>query len=141
MAFNILIVDDSSPMRAVIKKTIKASGFKTGEIHDASDGQAALDILKDKWVDLVLTDYNMPNMDGLQFLSKIKKDEALRDIPVVFITTEGSIPRVKEFMDKGAVGYIQKPFSPEDIKQKLNKYLGEENGQEFSDSSNENLDF
>lgn len=141
MAYNILVVDDSSPMRAVIKKTIKASGFKFGEFYDASDGNMALDILRDNWIDLVLTDYNMPNMNGLVLITEIKNDEALKDIPVVFITTEGSVPRVEEFKEKGAAGYIQKPFTPEDIKLKLNKFMGEENGQEFSDNSNEKLDF
>ena len=128
MSYNILVVDDSSPMRAVIKKTIKASGFKTGEFYDAPDGKAALDILKDNWVDLVLTDYNMPNMDGLQLISELKKDETFKDIPVVFITTEGSTRRVQEFMEKGAAGYIQKPFTPEEIRQKLNNFMGEEDG-------------
>ncbi|MGD9157448.1 MAG: response regulator [Desulfobacteraceae bacterium] len=141
MAYNILIVDDSSPMRSVIKKTIKASGFKSGIFHDASDGRMALEVLKENWIDLVLTDYNMPNMDGLQLIGEIKDDETLKDIPVVFVTTEGSTTRVKEFLEKGAAGYIQKPFTPEEIRQKLNNFLGEEDGQEFSNDSNEELDF
>lgn len=141
MAYNILVVDDSLPMRAVIKKTIKASGFKSGEFYDASDGKIALEILRDNWIDLVLTDYNMPNMDGLQLITEIKKDESLKDIPVVFITTEGSAKRVEEFMEKGAAGYIQKPFTPEDVRQKLNNFIGEEDGQELSDESDEELDF
>lgn len=141
MAYNILVVDDSPPMRVVIKRTIKASGFKSGIFHDASDGKAALEVLKANWIDLVLTDYNMPNMDGLQLISEMKDDETLKDIPVVFITTEGSATRVNEFLEKGAAGYIQKPFSPEEIRQKLNKFLGEEDGQEFSDDSDEELDF
>lgn len=73
MAFNVLIVDDSSSMRAVIKKTIKVSGFNAGEYFEAGDGREALEILSNKWVDLVLSDINMPNMNGLELIAEMKK--------------------------------------------------------------------
>jgi two-component system chemotaxis response regulator CheY len=142
MAFNILIVDDSAPMRSVIKKTVKLSGFKLGEIHEASNGIEALEVLKTEWLDLILTDYNMPEMDGLELIEALKKDELLHSIPVVVVTTEGSQEKIAEFLEKGAVNHIQKPFTPEEIKQKLNALLGErEDGEEELDDSDEGLDF
>ena len=142
MAYNILVVDDSTPMRSVIKKTLKASGFKVGEFFDAANGREALDILRDEWLDLVLTDYNMPDMDGLELINAMKSDEILKAIPVVVVTTEGSQQRVAQFMEKGAAGYIRKPFTPEEIRQQLNQIMGEnENGKESFDSSDEELDF
>jgi two-component system chemotaxis response regulator CheY len=144
MAYNVLIVDDSTPMRAVIKKVIKASGFNLGDIFEASNGREALDLLEREWLDLVLTDYNMPEMDGLKLLDAMKRNESLMSIPVVMITTEGSKQRVEEFLDKGAVAYIKKPFSPEEIKQKLNRIMGEtsdEDEQGSPDVGDEELDF
>ena len=90
MGFNVLIVDDSSSMRAVIKKTIRVSGFNVSEYWEAADGIEALNILRNEWVDLVLSDINMPHMNGVQLISEMKKDEILKSIPVVMVTTEGS---------------------------------------------------
>jgi len=98
MAYNILIVDDSTPMRAVIKKVVKASGFNVGQFFEAANGIEALKILNQEWLDLVLTDYNMPDMNGLGLVEEMKKDEELKSVPVVMITTEGSRERVEEFM-------------------------------------------
>ncbi len=142
MSYNILIVDDSLPMRAVIKKSIKLSGFNAGQLLDASNGKEALDILRNSWCDLVVTDYNMPGMNGMELLMEIKNDETLGSIPVVMVTTEGSALRIKEFMEAGAAGYIKKPFTPEQIKQQLNNILGEpENGEENADNGDEEFDF
>ena len=142
MSYNILIVDDSLPMRAVIKKSIKISGFNAGQFLDASNGKEALDILGDNWCDLVVTDYNMPGMNGMELLMEMKKDETLGSIPVVMVTTEGSARRVEEFMEAGAAGYIKKPFTPDQIRQQLNNILGEpENGEENADNGNEEFDF
>lgn len=142
MAYNVLVVDDSLPMRAVIAKTVKASGFKVGRIFDASNGREALRILKEEWLDLVLTDYNMPDMDGLELIQEMKKDEALEAIPVVVVTTEGSRQRVKEFIEMGAADYVKKPFTPEEIRQKLNRIMGEsEDAEGEADIGDEDLDF
>jgi two-component system chemotaxis response regulator CheY len=142
MAYNVLIVDDSLPMRAVIKKTVTASGFNVGNFFDAGNGKEALSILKQEWLDLVLTDYNMPDMNGLELISLMKADEILKTIPVVVISTEGSQQRVKEFMDKGAADYIKKPFTPEEIRNKLSRIMGEtEYGEGSAPVGNETLDF
>ena len=126
MAFNVLIVDDSSSMRAVIKRTIKLSGFDVGEYFEAGDGREALDLLSNKWVDLVLSDINMPNMSGLELVAEMKKSELLSSIPVIMVTTEGSEKKIQESIKLGASKYIRKPFFPEDIKKALRSLIGEE---------------
>jgi two-component system chemotaxis response regulator CheY len=126
MAFNVLIVDDSSTMRAVIKKTIKVSGFNVGQFLEAGDGEQALDVLKDEWVDLVLSDINMPNMNGLELIGRMHADEIMRTIPVVMVTTEAGDDKVRQSKALGAVGYIKKPFQPQDIKNTLCRIMGEE---------------
>jgi len=141
MAFNVLIVDDSSSMRAIVKKIIKVSGFNVGEFLDASDGKEALKVLADEWVDIVLTDINMPNVNGMELMAEMKKDELLRSIPVVMITTEGSEKKMQEAMDLGASGYVKKPFLPEDIKKTLSSIMGEEDGQRDNDGDDETGDF
>ncbi len=142
MAFNVLIVDDSAPMRSVIKKTLKMSGFNLGELFEASNGIEALEVLRDNWLDLVLTDYNMPEMDGLQLIEEMKKDDLLSAIPIVVITTEGSKEKIRTFLEKGASDCIQKPFTPEVIKKRLNHILGEpEDECAAIDECDEGLDF
>jgi two-component system chemotaxis response regulator CheY len=142
MAYNILVVDDSLPMRAVIKKVIKASGFNIGELLEASDGKEALKVMEKEWLDLVITDYNMSEMNGLELLNAMRHCDTLTDIPVVMVTTEGSEQRVKQFLNQGVAAYIKKPFTPEQIKSCLNRILGEpEHGQINSDTSDEGLDF
>jgi len=142
MAYNILIVDDSFPMRAVIKKVIRASGFNIGELLEAGNGKEALEVMNRQWLDLVLTDYNMPDMNGLELLTTMKGNETLTDIPVVMVTTEGSTQRVEQFRSQGAVAYIKKPFTPEQIKSCLNGILGEPEHEQVSvDPSDEGLDF
>lgn len=142
MAFNVLIVDDSSSMRAVIKKVIKASGFNVGNYFEAEDGIEGLKILENDWIDLVLSDINMPNMDGMLFLSEMKKNELFSSIPVVMITTEGSEAKIQEAIRLGSSGYIKKPFSPVDIKNILSRLMGEEvSDVRGNDDSDETGDF
>ena len=144
MAYTILIVDDSSPMRAVIKKVIRASGFNIGKLLEASNGKEALEVMNRQWLDLVLTDYNMSDMNGLELLTTMKDNETLADIPVAMVTTEGSTRRAEQFLSQGAVAYIKKPFTPEQIKSCLNEIIGEpehEHGQTSGNPSDEGLDF
>ncbi len=141
MAFTILVVDDSLPMRKVIRKTIMASGFAMADYDEAADGAEALGILREKWIDIVLTDYNMPGMNGLELVNQMKGDELLRSIPVVVITTEGSKVRIDEFREKGVAGYIKKPFTPEEIRAKLYEILGEPHDDEGYESSDDGIDF
>ena len=116
MAFNILVVDDSGTMRQVIKKIVGMSGVPVGEFLEAENGKEALKILEDAWVDVVLSDINMPEMDGMQFLKEVKSHEIYKTIPVIFITTEASEARMEEARKLGVSGYVKKPFQPETIK-------------------------
>ena len=142
MAYNILIVDDSSPMRKIIKKIVMASHFNVGEYYEAADGVEALKILETQWLDIVITDFNMPNMNGLELVKEIRNRDTMSSIPVVMVTTEGSDKRVKEFMEQGVNDYIKKPFTPEEIKSKLMLVMGEkyeESGE--STEGDDGLDF
>ncbi len=141
MSYSILVVDDSLPMRSVIKRTLKAAGYGTAEVLEAGDGQQAIDLMKNAWVDIVITDYNMPVMNGLEFIKAVKKDDVSKDIPVVVISTEGNESKIKEFMDCGAAGYISKPFTPEAIRDLMITILGEADYEEDFDDSDDDFDF
>ncbi len=121
MAYNVLIVDDSRTMRRVIQKCITLSGFAIGKFWEAGDGKEALAILQAQEVDLILSDLNMPEMNGIEMLKELKKDEKLCQIPVLFITTLGQEKVVQEAFDLGIKEYIQKPFRPETIRDILNR--------------------
>ncbi len=124
MSLNVLIVDDSSVMRSVVKKVLNLSGFELGELYEAGDGQEALDHLDEHWIDVVLTDINMPVMDGFELLKRIKGDDSLKNIPVVIISTEVRDKKIEEILSLGAAGYITKPFKPEDIRDIFTNSLG-----------------
>jgi len=141
MSYSILIVDDSLPMRSVIKRTLKAAGYGSAELLEAANGQEALDLMKNSWVDIVITDYNMPVMNGLDFIKAIKSNDLSKDIPVIVISTEGNESKIKEFMACGAAGYITKPFAAEAIRDLMVNILGEVNYEEDFDDSSEDLDF
>ncbi len=141
MAYTVLVVDDSSSIRAIIKKIIKVSGFDVAGFLDASDGQEALAVMEANRVDLVLTDINMPNMNGLELITRIKENDHLASIPVVVVSTEGSEKKMAEAVSLGAVGYVKKPFVPEEIKQTLNKILEVGSGDAGFDDDDEDLDF
>ena len=142
MVYNVLVVDDSPSMRSVIKKTILASGIDVDEFYEAADGVEALAALRKHRLDIILTDFNMPHMDGMELLQIIKRDDQLKNIPVVVTSVEGSRKRVDAFMEKGAAGYIKKPFTPEEARDTLNYVLGvNPNGETKTAASGENLDF
>jgi two-component system chemotaxis response regulator CheY len=141
MIYSILIVDDSLPMRSVIKKTLGAAGYGGSEILEAQNGQEALDMMRHNWVDVVLTDYNMPVMNGLDFILKAKKEDLLRDIPFIVVSTEGNKDRIAQFMESGAAGYITKPFTAESIRDVMVHILGEGEDEDSIDESDDDLDF
>lgn len=119
MALDILVVDDSAAIRKILQRVLRQTGMAINEIHEAGDGQQALNVLQGQKVNLVLTDINMPNMDGLQLLAAIKASAAWAPIPVVMITTEGGEARVAEAAKLGAIGYVRKPFNADQIKERL----------------------
>ncbi|MBM3774706.1 MAG: response regulator [Acidobacteria bacterium] len=122
MPVDLLIVDDSAAIRKILQRVLQQADFALGQIYEAGDGQEALDILKQKKVGLILSDINMPNMDGLQLLSHLRSQEGLKDVPVVMITTEGSQAKVMEAVQLGASGFVRKPFTAEQIKEKLARF-------------------
>ena len=124
MSFNILIIDDSHAMRQVIKKIIGMSGFKMDQCYEAGHGLEALSVLSDHWVDVILSDINMPQMNGLEFLNRLRGHELFQHIPVIMISTEGSTERIQEAFDLGARGFIKKPFLPEEIRKILYQVVG-----------------
>jgi len=125
MSYNVLIIDDSSSMRKVIRKILRISGFDVGEIFEASNGKEALEVLDSNWIDLILSDIHMPIMDGYKLLEELKKKEEFSNIPVVFITTEGDEAKLQKVMSLGAHGYIRKPFEPDQIREYLKGIMGE----------------
>ena len=123
MAFNILVADDSETMRTVVKKTVTMSGVPVADFYEAANGKEALKILEETWVDVILSDINMPEMNGVEMLREIARNEVFKQIPVIFITTEASQARIDETKELGAAGYVKKPFLPETIRQILTEVL------------------
>ncbi|MEW6220755.1 MAG: response regulator [Thermodesulfobacteriota bacterium] len=123
MAFNILVADDSETMRAVVKKVVTMAGVPVGQFLEASNGREALQLLEESWVDVILSDINMPEMSGMEFLRALKGSPELRNIPVILITTESSQARMAEAQRLGVAGYVRKPFQPETIKKLLDEVL------------------
>ncbi|RLG68388.1 response regulator [archaeon] len=126
MALNILVVDDSHTMRKFIIKAIEASGVDCGLIIEAQNGREALKKLEEHWIDIILTDINMPEMNGIEFIKKIRESEVHKKLPIVVITTERSISIMKEVEDLGIEGYMKKPFTPEEIRKTLTSLIGKE---------------
>jgi two-component system chemotaxis response regulator CheY len=116
-------VDDSAAIRKILQRVLGQAEIPVGTVYEAGDGTAALEILKTQQVGLVLSDINMPNMDGLQLLSQIKANDQWRKLPVIMITTEGAAAKVQEAVALGATGYVRKPFTAEQIKEKLTGLL------------------
>ncbi|MBW2123554.1 MAG: response regulator [Deltaproteobacteria bacterium] len=124
MALNILVVDDSQTVRAVIAKTLQLAGVPVNELHQASNGKEALDILDDHWIDLVFADINMPVMTGIEMIERMSQDGLLGTIPVVVVSTEGSASRIEELKSKGVRVYVRKPFTPELIRMVVDEIMG-----------------
>ncbi|MGA2833890.1 MAG: response regulator [Terracidiphilus sp.] len=114
-----LIVDDSSVMRKIVERSLRQAGLDTLRVFEAGSGIDGLELLKAEHVDLILSDINMPSMDGLEFLRQIRSQNLAPGVPVVMITTESSEEHVKQAILAGAQGYIRKPFTPEQVKERV----------------------
>ena len=114
-----LIVDDSSVMRKIVERSLRQAGLELLVVHEAGSGTEGLELLKTHPVDLILSDINMPAMDGLEFLRQIRAQNLAQGVPVVMITTESSEEHVKEAIQAGAQGYIRKPFTAEQVKERV----------------------
>ena len=118
---NVLIVDDSSTMRKIISRSLRQAGLAVDEIFEAGDGVEGLSVLSSKSVHLILSDINMPNMDGLEFIKMVRANG--NSVPIVMITTEGGEDIIKEAISSGASDSIKKPFTPDQLNQKLGGML------------------
>jgi two-component system chemotaxis response regulator CheY len=114
-----LIVDDSSVMRKIVERSLRQAGLDLLVVFEAGSGTEGLEILRGKQVDLILSDINMPSMDGLEFLRQLRAQNLAPGIPVVMITTESSEEHVKQAIAAGAQGYIRKPFTAEQVKERV----------------------
>jgi two-component system chemotaxis response regulator CheY len=114
-----LIVDDSSVMRKIVERALRQAGLDPLVVFEAGSGTEGLEVLRVKTVDLILSDINMPSMDGLEFLRQLRAQNLAPGVPVVMITTESSEEHVKQAIMAGAQGYIRKPFTAEQVKERV----------------------
>lgn len=124
MSQSILIVDDSATIRSMVRRTIGMIGLDVGEIYEASNGIEALAQLADHDVAVILVDINMPTMNGIQLLTRMKQNSRLEHIPIVIASTEGSQQRIDQLHELGVAGYVRKPFQPEQLRDVLQPLLG-----------------
>ena len=118
---NILVVDDSAAMRNMIIRTLRQAGFDGNEVTQAEDGAVALAAVKQSLPDLVLADWNMPNMDGLSFVREIRRQG--NTTPVIMVTTEAEKERVVEAIRSGVNNYVVKPFTPDALSDRISETM------------------
>lgn len=121
MKKTVLTVDDSRTMREMVAFTLKGAGY---DVVEANDGQHALTVLSGTKVDLVIADLNMPNMDGLTLIRKLRTMPTYRTTPILMLTTESDEKKKQEGRSAGATGWIVKPFSPDKLIQVVQKVCG-----------------
>lgn len=117
MTIRALIIDDSSVMRKIVERSLRQAGVDLSSVLEAGNGADALSLLGSQKVDLILSDINMPVMDGLEFVRQAKATNVASGTPIVMITTEGSEAYVMEALSLGARGYIRKPFTADQVKE------------------------
>jgi two-component system, chemotaxis family, chemotaxis protein CheY len=117
MSYSVLVVDDSSVVRRMVKRALTMSGVEVAPVHEAANGHEALAILDHHWVDIVFADINMPGMTGAELLATMAKSPVLAATPVVIVSSEHSEERRRQMTELGARAYLVKPFRPESIKQ------------------------
>jgi two-component system chemotaxis response regulator CheY len=125
MPFSVLIVDDSPAMRVFIRRVMTLAGLEVGNCLEASNGEEALEYLRAQRVDVILTDINMPKMDGEEFLRQLEAEGLARSIPTLVISTDATRARILRMLSLGADGYMTKPFSPEALREELERVMGE----------------
>ena len=125
MSYNVLLVDDSSIVRKVLKKTFALAGVPIGTMVEAENGRIALDKLKEGWIDVVFLDINMPVMNGIEFVRTIRATDDYKNLPVVIVSTEGAQDRIDELKAAGIRHYLRKPVSPEQLAETIEEVLGE----------------
>jgi two-component system chemotaxis response regulator CheY len=119
MDLNVLIVDDSAAIRKILLRVLSQTDLPIKKVHEASDGSEALKIVAANDVSLILSDINMPNCDGIEMLTQLRSTPKWKQLSVIMITTEGSQAKVMEAVQLGAKGYVRKPFTADQIKEKV----------------------
>lgn len=123
MSYRILIVDDSPIIRSVIEKNIKLADVPLDMCLHAGNGQEALGLMSMNWIDLAFIDINMPVMNGVELIERMKDDPILGSIPIIVASTEGSQTRIERLKELGITGYLRKPFTPEQFKELITHIL------------------
>lgn len=123
MAINVLLIDDSAVMRAMILKSLQMSGVPLGTVYQATNGQEGLAVLREHWVDLVMLDMSMPVMRGDEMLEQVRADPAIAALPVLVVSSERASERVERMEELGAV-YLPKPFLPEQLRELVLELTG-----------------
>ncbi len=123
MDLSALIIDDSPVMRQFICRSLNLSGLPFTGCLEASNGKEALEVLRERHIDIILCDVNMPHMDGEQLLEQIEQDPQLRSIPILVVSSDATAPRVQRMLGLGAQGYLLKPFSPELLRSEVLRVL------------------
>ena len=116
---DVLIVDDSAAIRKILQRVLRQAGIPLGSVYEAGDGVEALDILNNQAVGLILSDINMPNMDGLELLTRVRASQAWQNLPIVMVSTDATHAKVLQAVERGASGYLRKPFTAEQLKETL----------------------
>ena len=115
----VMVVDDSSVMRQIIKNNLKQLGFELTNLLDAGDGEEALEKISGEEVDLVISDWNMPRMTGIDFLKAIRSDGVLKETPFLMVTSEADKEKIMEAVQAGVNQYIVKPFNANQLEEKI----------------------
>ncbi len=117
----VMVVDDSSVMRQIIKNNLKQLGFELGNLLDAEDGEEALNKINRGGIDLVISDWNMPKMTGIDLLRAVRADEVLKELPFLMVTSEADKEKIMEAVQAGVNQYIVKPFNANQLAEKVKK--------------------
>lgn len=120
MGIKVMLVDDSAVMRKMVRRAIEETKLKMDELVEAANGVEALEKLQDhEDIGIIFSDWNMPEMDGLTFVKNLRSNYLFKDVPVIMVTTEASLEKIKQARDAGANAYVTKPFTADKIKEKI----------------------
>lgn len=117
----VMVVDDSSVMRQIIKNNLKQLGFELANLLDADDGEEALKMIRQDEVDLVISDWNMPKVTGIDLLKSVRLDGDLKELPFLMVTSEADKEKIIEAVQAGVSQYIVKPFNASQLEEKIKK--------------------
>jgi two-component system chemotaxis response regulator CheY len=127
MSFNVLVVDDSAVVRAMIIRTLRTSGLPLSEVHESADGRAALDVLDAHWIDIALVDLNMPGMSGEELIEQVRANPATADLAILVVSGEDGAARIAQIRERGAA-FLQKPFTVQTLREEIRRLTAAPSG-------------